>query len=188
MDQPTILLLEKRTGVPACLSLQPLRKCASLDARPARSTRVPVATELRRCLVIAPDVRRPRLHCTSSGTELLLRSQHRTSPVHNNPKSRITVMVVARLLTLIVISAALVCPGAPSGMAGGRRPAAHGHGLADCRRVFLRQHGIGRRLWLPRRGLGCSGPAEALLGFALCESNKTGVRRPRDKYGKLNNI
>ncbi|KAL3179916.1 hypothetical protein MRX96_009113 [Rhipicephalus microplus] len=86
MDQLPILLLDKRTGVPACLSLQPLRKCAPFDTRPARSTRAPVAAELCRCLVIALDVRWPRLHCTFSGTELLLRSQHRTSPRAQQPE------------------------------------------------------------------------------------------------------
>ncbi|KAL3210107.1 hypothetical protein MRX96_037380 [Rhipicephalus microplus] len=50
------------------------------------------------------------LRSTSSRTELLLRSQHQTSPVHNKPKSRITVMVAAGLI-LVVISATLVSPG-----------------------------------------------------------------------------
>ncbi|KAL3196485.1 hypothetical protein MRX96_045215 [Rhipicephalus microplus] len=47
------------------------------------------------------------LHSMSLGTEQLLRSQHGTSPVHNIRKSRITRMLTAGLLVLIVISAML---------------------------------------------------------------------------------
>ncbi|KAL3196482.1 hypothetical protein MRX96_045212 [Rhipicephalus microplus] len=48
------------------------------------------------------------LHSTPSGTELLLRSQHVTSSVHNLSKSRITIKVLVRLLVLDMMPAALV--------------------------------------------------------------------------------
>ncbi|KAL3184546.1 hypothetical protein MRX96_006029 [Rhipicephalus microplus] len=101
--------LERRTGVPACFKLQPLRNRTAFDARPRRSTRASVASELCNHLIIAPDVQQSR--CSTphpSGTELLLRSQHWTSSVHHLSKSRITIKVPVGLLVLDMMPAALV--------------------------------------------------------------------------------
>lgn len=137
------------------------------------------------------------LHSTSSGTELLLRSQHRTSPVHNLRKSKITMMVAAGLLVLVVISVAL-------GVALRPRPE---------RQVdFGLQHPAMARLALANfsfdnynasaagtggsSGSGGSGlvsgeagrPDTPLLGFVLRESNRTGLRRAGDDYDELDKI
>lgn len=134
------------------------------------------------------------LHSTSSGTELLLRSQHRTSPVHNLRKSKITMMVAAGLLVLVVISVAL-------GVALRPRPE---------RQVdFGLQHPAMARLALANfsfdnynasaAGAGGSGgsglvsgeagrPDTPLLGFVLRESNRTGLRRAGDDYDELDKI
>ncbi|CAN7975402.1 unnamed protein product, partial [Ixodes persulcatus] len=47
------------------------------------------------------------LQSTSSGTELLLRSQRRLSPIARTRKSKITMMVAAGLLVLVVVSVVL---------------------------------------------------------------------------------
>lgn len=155
-------------------------------------------TELRRRRVAASSRHARRatatmLHSTSSGTELLLRSQHRTSPVHNLRKSKITMMVAAGLLVLVVISVAL-------GVALRPRPE---------RQVdFGLQHPAMARLALANFSFdninasasaatgggshpvasGASARQEALLGFVLRESNKTAFRRPGDDYDELDKI
>ncbi|KAH8024639.1 hypothetical protein HPB51_000079 [Rhipicephalus microplus] len=85
--QPTSLPPERRPGVVACYSLQPVQKGAPIDARP-RSTKVPVETELCHRLIIAPDVLRPRCCTAHPWGQLLLHSQYRTSHVHTLRKSR----------------------------------------------------------------------------------------------------
>ncbi|KAL3184541.1 hypothetical protein MRX96_006024 [Rhipicephalus microplus] len=108
--RPTSLHLERRTGVLACFQLQPLRTRTPFDAQPRSSTRVCVASELCRRLVIARTCNGSDFHSTSSGTELLLRSQHRTSSVHNLRKSKITIKVPVGILVLDVMPATLVAP------------------------------------------------------------------------------
>ncbi|CAN7938352.1 unnamed protein product [Ixodes hexagonus] len=47
------------------------------------------------------------LESTASGTELLLRSQHHPPPLHRLRKSKISMMVAAGLLILVVLSVTL---------------------------------------------------------------------------------
>ncbi|KAL3197841.1 hypothetical protein MRX96_014583 [Rhipicephalus microplus] len=127
------------------------------------------------------------LHSTSSGTELLLRSQHRTSPVHNKPKSRIIVMVAAGLI-LVVISATLVSPGPIpewEAVVGLQHTATAWLTLT----VFsfgnintLESAAVGG---FPAVVSGAVGRWEAMLSIVLRESNKTDVRRPGNDYDLL---
>ncbi|KAL3225240.1 hypothetical protein MRX96_049290, partial [Rhipicephalus microplus] len=86
----------------------PLRTRTPFDAQPRRSTRASVASELCCRLVVARTCNDSDFHSTSSGTELLLRSQYRTSSVHNLRKSKITIKVPVGLLVLDVMPATLV--------------------------------------------------------------------------------
>ncbi|KAL3184540.1 hypothetical protein MRX96_006023 [Rhipicephalus microplus] len=158
----TSLHLERRTGVLACFQLQPLRTRTPFDAQPRSSTRVCVASELCRRLVIARTCNGSDFHSTSSGTELLLRSQHRTSSVHNLRKSKITIKVPVGILVLDVMPATLVALEAPPETAGGLKSAVPCLGLAHDE-LLLREHQrvkIGFRRCLPRRGLRFSAPVE----------------------------
>ncbi|KAK8782748.1 hypothetical protein V5799_015911 [Amblyomma americanum] len=130
------------------------------------------------------------LHSSSSGTELLLRSQH-SSPVHNLRKSKITMMVAAGLLVLVVISVAL-------GVAMRPRP--------DRQVDFGLQHPAMARLALANFSFdhvnaSYSGPAGSalasdhaprvdtpLLGFVLRTANGSSLHRPGEDYDELDKI
>lgn len=160
-------------------------------------------TELRRRRVAASSRHARRatatmLHSTSSGTELLLRSQHRTSPVHNLRKSKITMMVAAGLLVLVVISVALGVALRPRPERqvdfGLQHPAMARLALANfsfdninasaSAAAAAAATGGGSHAVASR----ASARQEALLGFVLRESNKTAFRRPGDDYDELDKI
>ncbi|KAH8024675.1 hypothetical protein HPB51_000436 [Rhipicephalus microplus] len=102
----TSLLLERGT-VLACCSLQtvkahPVRRPADEEHESFCSDRAVPLPRLR-----ARRATSTMLHSTFSGTELLLRSQRRTSPVQNIRKSSITTILLAGLFVLVLIWAAL---------------------------------------------------------------------------------
>ncbi|KAL1415570.1 hypothetical protein MTO96_006694 [Rhipicephalus appendiculatus] len=132
------------------------------------------------------------LHSTSSGTELLLRSQHRTSPVHNLRKSKITMMVAAGLLVLVVISVALGVALRPRPERqvdfGLQHPAMARLALANFSFDNINASASAAGGGSPAVASGAVGRQEALLGFVLRESNKTAFRRPGDDYDELDKI
>ncbi|KAL3210106.1 hypothetical protein MRX96_037379 [Rhipicephalus microplus] len=87
------------------------RKRAPFDAQPTRSKKHESACGNQAVPLPRHHARRATstmLYSTFLGKKLLLRSQRRTSPVQNIRKSRITLMVLAGLLVLVLIWAALV--------------------------------------------------------------------------------
>ncbi|KAL3223432.1 hypothetical protein MRX96_004841 [Rhipicephalus microplus] len=166
----TSLHLERRTGVPACFKLQPLRKHPTIR-RPAEEEHEGFCGN------------------RSSETELLLRSQHRTSSVHNLRKSKITIKVPVGLLVLYVMPATLVA----------LRPLPKRQVVLSLQRSAL--------TWLiinfsfdniesksasgdgfPAVASGLMHRLKALFGFVLRESNKMANRQPGDDYDELDNI
>ncbi|KAH8024641.1 hypothetical protein HPB51_000081 [Rhipicephalus microplus] len=129
------------------------------------------------------------LHSRSSGTELLLRSQHRTSSVYNLRMSKITIKVPVGLLVLDVMPVMLVA-------------------LWPLRKqqVVLNLQ-CSALTWLminfsfdniesksasgdgfPAVASGLLHRLKALLAFVLRESNKMANRQPGDDYDELDNI
>ncbi|KAH8033591.1 hypothetical protein HPB51_014497 [Rhipicephalus microplus] len=132
------------------------------------------------------------LHSTSSGTELLLRSQRRTSPVHNLRRSKITMMVAAGLLVLVVISVALGVALRPRTERqvdlSLEHPAMARLALANFTFVNISASAPAAGGGSPAGASGAVGRQEALLGFVVRETNKTGGRKPKDDYDELDKI
>ncbi|KAL3184543.1 hypothetical protein MRX96_045218 [Rhipicephalus microplus] len=119
------------------------------------------------------------LHSTSSGTDMLLRSQYRTSHVHNLRKSGNYHQGSGRPSCPRRHPGHASHPEAPYRTAGGPRPATPGLSLGGpCQQVFenisasesIAGGGI------PTVASGAVGQQEALFGFFLRESNNTAVR------------
>ncbi|KAH6935772.1 hypothetical protein HPB50_009465 [Hyalomma asiaticum] len=126
-----------------------------------------------------------------SGVELLLRSQHRNFSVHNLRKSKITMMVAARLLAKVVISVALCVALRPRPERqvdfGLKHPAMARLALANVPSDNIKASAA-RAGGSPGLASGASGDQEALLVFFLRESNKTALRRPGDDYDEADKI
>ncbi|KAL3179917.1 hypothetical protein MRX96_009114 [Rhipicephalus microplus] len=130
------------------------------------------------------------LHSTSSGTELRLCSQHRTYPVHNKPKSRITLMVAAGLI-LVVISATLVSPGPlleREAVVGLQHTAMAWLTLTVFSFGNINTSELAAGGSFPAVVSGAVGRWQALLSIFLRESNKTHVRHPGNDYDLLHYI
>ncbi|KAL3196480.1 hypothetical protein MRX96_045210 [Rhipicephalus microplus] len=144
------------------LSFQPLRKRTAFDARPRRSTRASVASELCHRLVIVPArATVPMLDSTSSVTELLLRSQHRTSSAPNLRKSRITIKVPHPAMAWLMMNFSFDNINASKSAFRDGFPIVTSNSM--------------RRL-------------NALLGFVLRKSNKMVIRQPGDDYHEQDKI
>ncbi|KAL3203098.1 hypothetical protein MRX96_042158 [Rhipicephalus microplus] len=136
MDQPTRLPLEKRTGVPACCSLQPLRKCVPIDAQAGEEHESSCGNRA------APLPRHHARRATATaalhvlGDEAVVAQPASDIPRAQQPQVKEFCDGSCRTSNPHRDLGCTSLPWAPSGMANGRRPAAHGHSLADRHRLF----------------------------------------------------
>ncbi|KAL3223431.1 hypothetical protein MRX96_004840 [Rhipicephalus microplus] len=160
------------------------------DAQPRRSTRVSVASELCRRLVVArtcngshspQQILGDRAAAMQSASDVLCPQPPQVQDYHQG---------AGRPSCPRRYAGHASSPEAPPETAGGLKPAAPGLGLPHDE-LLLREHQrvkIGFRRWLPRRGLGFSAPVEGLARLGRRESNKMANRQPGDDYDELDKI